>query len=584
MKNSIFFSLFFLLLFSACRKDVNEVKVNNNTENPIVEQFVAPVENIVGDLIGFVVDENNNPVTDAMVKLGNETVATDEYGHFFYNGKTMNSLGSIVKVEKSGYFNGSRRFFPKNDAKNRVKIQLLPKVFDQSFSSTSGGSISLNNGNGSVEFAANSIQKSDGSLYEGTVRVASKWLDPTAPATLDQMPGNLVGVNADIEQAVLGSYSMIAVELRGDNDEYLNILAGQKATISFPVAQSLLNNAPTSIPLWSYNEEYGYWVEESSATLQGGNYVGEVSHFSFWNCDVNLPTVTLGMTIVDANGDPLENVGVRLTLTGTTALCSYGYTDENGSVAGLVPSNEEILLEVIGLCWEVVHSQTISPLNADTDLGNIVVTLNTVNATTVSGTLLNCAGTTLTNGLVIASFANQTTYQYTDTGNFSITLTTCSGVTDVEVTAIDLDDLVSSAPQIVPANTQTDLGVISACGTSVDHYIILTIDGVTQIYPNPVVNVSPDGTYIYLGQNPNNVFVGFGFNGDSVGNYDNDNFIEGISDPDLGWQLNNNDNFTSFEVTTFDTDIIGTFSGQFDNVTPVGTTVVSVSGSFKVAQ
>ena len=92
---------------------------------------------------------------------------------------------------------------------------------------------------------------------------------------------------------------MMAVELQGASGESLNIAEGSTATLTFPIPQEILGNAPAEIPLWSFNENLGLWVEESVASLQGSNYVGEVSHFSFWNCDAPFELVELSFQLVD---------------------------------------------------------------------------------------------------------------------------------------------------------------------------------------------------------------------------------------------------------------------------------------------
>ena len=116
-------------------------------------------------------------------------------GIFFFNEETMNARGTLVKVEKTGYFEGSRRFFPTADEASRVKIELITQSFDESFNAQSGGAVSKDDGT-AIQFSANSVQLADGELYQGEVKVAMKWLDPTAVNTLNQMPGDLQGVNA----------------------------------------------------------------------------------------------------------------------------------------------------------------------------------------------------------------------------------------------------------------------------------------------------------------------------------------------------------------------------------------------------
>jgi hypothetical protein len=45
----------------------------------------------------------------------------------------------------------------------------------------------------------------------------------------------------------------------------------------------------------------------------GSYYEGDVSHFSFWNCDDPEEAVFIEMTIRGPNGGPLPNTSVRIT-------------------------------------------------------------------------------------------------------------------------------------------------------------------------------------------------------------------------------------------------------------------------------
>ena len=582
MKNIGIFSLFLLLFLSSCRKDVNEVDVQVTTPNPIIEQYNPQVENITANVIGFVVDENGDPMPEATVKLNNQTFTTDAYGHFFINDATLNAKGTLVQIQKDGYFKGSRRFFPKEESTARIKIQMLKKDFNAEFSTADGGTITFGD-SASVEFFPNSIRKENGDTYTGTVHVATQWLDPSSLATLDQMPGNLQGLNTQVEEVALATYGMIAVELEGDNGEHLNIKDGNTAKIIVSIPADLQANAPATIPLWSYNEEHGIWVQESNATLQDGRYVGEVSHFSFWNCDVYLPTAFLELTLVDDNGNPVTNVLVKLTLSLASSFVSgSGYTDQNGNVSGLIPANEELLLEVLDVCGQVLYTQNVGPFAADTDLGNITVASSMVNSTTVTGNLIDCDGNPITNGLVIASFGGQNVYHYPSTSNFSMMMTTCSSITDVEIIGVDLDSLVQSDVVIVPTGAQTDLGNVDVCGMQLEDYISITIDGVTHVYtPVSVDNNGAGWTYMLVEND--DVFVGIGFQGIAPGAYPSpNNYIEGIHDAE--WDINAIGGFTNLDVTEYGTNIIGTFSGNLEATIGGVLGTYFVSGEFNIVQ
>jgi len=506
--------------------------------------------------------------------------ATDDYGHFFIENEMMNALGTLVKVEKDGFFEGSRRFFPIAGEQSRVKIQLLEKSFDNNFNAASGGNVALSNG-ASIDFSPNSIQTADGSTYTGTVNVAMKWLDPSTNAALDQMPGNLQGLNGEVEQVVLGTYGMVAVELQDDAGEALNIADGSTAEITMPVPASMLNGAPDEIPLWSYHEDLGLWVQESTATLQGDKYVGEVTHFSFWNCDIPFDNTLLEMTLVDVNGVPLTNYFVTLTVVGGSnssfQTSGSGYTNGNGTVSGVIPANADLLMEVRNVCGDALYSQTIGPFNtnANVDLGNITITGTGINSTIISGNLLDCNSLPVTNGLVIAEFQGEAIYQYTTTSNFVMNVTTCTNTSNVEVTGINLDSFEESAVLSAPPNSTTDFGNINTCINPLQNYVSITIDGVNALFFDAQVFSTPDTTNILVADPNQQYFTQLGFPGDNVGNYQNTANVQYIYNQPMNWGFGEAD-LSTFDVTQYSTVITGSYTGEVQdslgNILPISCT------------
>ena len=128
-----------------------------------------------------------------------------------------------------------------------------------------------------------------GQAYSGVVSVIMKHLDPSDATTVDKMPGMLLAQNSNGEERVLESYGMMNIELRGAASQKLQL--STTAQIEMPISTSQLASAPATIPLWHFDETLGYWKEEGSATKQGTKYIGTVSHFSWWNCDAQFPTV-----------------------------------------------------------------------------------------------------------------------------------------------------------------------------------------------------------------------------------------------------------------------------------------------------
>jgi hypothetical protein len=587
MKKSGILCLLIALAFAACRKDIDEVSVTETPYVPeILKQWQPIVKPVNGSLTGFVTDEADEPVAGASVKLGNLSTTTDEYGHFFFKNVQLNARGTLVRVERAGFFPGSRRFMAVENAENRVKIQLNKRLFAYSFQADTGTAISLNGG-AKIIFHPNSIQNADGSPYSGTVRVAAKWLDPTDLRTMDQMPGNLQGVSLEGQEVVMRTYGMLVAELQSDSGEKLNILKGKTATIKTPVPASILGSAPAEIPLWSYNETYGMWAEEGVSKLENGFYVAEVTHFSYWNHDFKDPLVEFTATFVDENGTPLENYKVVIRQPGTS-LYGTGHTCDLGIISGLIPADYDLLLEVIGICNEVLYSTPIGPypLPGPVDLGEIVVPPSVLNSTTITGTLVDCNGDPVANGLVTFDFDGYTVYEYVSGSAFEVMFSSCLNSTNVTVVGIDFDNLVQSDPVVSPANGTFDLGNIEACDVQLQNYIEVTIDGVTNIY-TPVSVTDSLGTgfeiHFYNPSNQGSVFLEV--YGQGVGDYSGTGHnILYWFDPVNNW-IFEGQQFDNFEITAFGNTgepIIGTFSGSLTNYGVQPTASVTVSGDFNI--
>jgi uncharacterized protein (TIGR02145 family) len=426
----------------SCRKDDNGVDTPVNTP-PTPGTLVGESRTV--DVIGQVFDENGAPLMGAIVRAGygSQSVLTDERGFF----RLLDIAGyeniALVKVSKAGFFDGSRSFVP-TDGQNRVRIALLPKNDAGSFNAAAGGQVSLEGV--TIDFASGSIAL-DGASYNGNVNVAINSIDPSDTWNMSQqMPGSLVGANGQQFDA-LQSLGMAGIELTDDSGQELELLAGNSATVRFEVPTSLLANAPSTIPLWHYSESQGYWVREGEATLNGSVYVGEVSHFSFWNCDIpaeaHLLTLTLLNSSVGGSTNPIE--GAHVVITSPVFGPRDGYTDSNGLVSGLVPANEALEVSVYITCGStevLIYSSSIGPLSANysntwsiTDFPNIAL---------VQGQLLDASGEPV-DGYVYLG----TSGSYATASNGSFELATCPGSDVVSGWYYMSNDLCTSSLQAI---------------------------------------------------------------------------------------------------------------------------------------
>jgi len=366
-------------LFTAagCRKD-------EKREVPtVIDPTGDPTIEVVSGVTGLVTDEDGNPISNATVSVYNKDVSTDENGIFYVNNEGLRQINSAVTVKKPGYFDGFKSFIPAVGKKSFIQLQLIDRGDPNSLLSSEGGIVDIGGG-GVLNLPANSVVVKDGGEpYSGDIQIFTHWYDPTDPDLGISMPGNLLGVLEDESEVQLATYGMIAVELESPNGIPLQLADNAKATLRFPVSDIL--NAPNTIPLWSFDESDLVWVQEGEAVLEDGYYVGEVSHFSFWNCDAPFPLIMLEGRILDG-GNPVTNFPVTITTEGL--LSAQGYTDNEGVFRGKVPKGENLLL-TLRHCEQTVLSQELGSFEADENLGTIDADLNTF-ITTVTGRMVSC--------------------------------------------------------------------------------------------------------------------------------------------------------------------------------------------------
>jgi hypothetical protein len=136
----------------------------------------------------------------------------------------------------------------------------------------------------SVEIPANSILDLQGNPATAPLKLSISTVDLLSP---QQMPGDdsvipKAGGGGSIESFGAGSLDM---------PSGFKLKPGATAKVSIPVDRSRLMSGmlPPSVPLLSYDETAGHWIEEGTldlVTVAGKkSYVGTVKHFSPFNAD-----------------------------------------------------------------------------------------------------------------------------------------------------------------------------------------------------------------------------------------------------------------------------------------------------------
>ena len=293
------------------------------------------------------------------------------------------------------------------------------------------------------------------------------------------MPGDLRAFDVDNQLSLLITYGMIAVELSDASGAEVKIAEGKTATISMPVPASQLSNAPSTIPLWYFDESKATWIEEGEATRQGNSYVGEVKHFTFWNCDIPTDFIKLCGSIELPNSQDTVNMagGREVRVTSPTRGTRSAYTNQNGEFCGFVPINETLTLQLIGSCGQVVYETTIGPFSNDAILGTILLQPDSRLSSNVSGSVV-CNGVPLAEGSVRISQDGSllAVEQIQADGTFSIPVLACSD-SELSIQVVNYAAGTSSEPITATFASTVELGQIDACEQLLEQYLILTIDG-----------------------------------------------------------------------------------------------------------
>ena len=137
-----------------------------------------------------------------------------------------------------------------------------------------------------LQLPAGALVNADQTPAEGPISLSMATLDP-ARRTL---PGDYRATDAKNDPVELVSFGALFAEFKDVNGKPVNLKKGVEALLSIPVSDAQAPMAKNTIPMWSYQEKTGLWVEEGQGDLkntsEGLMYVGGTQHFSTINMDV----------------------------------------------------------------------------------------------------------------------------------------------------------------------------------------------------------------------------------------------------------------------------------------------------------
>jgi len=583
------------LLLSACAED-GVIEETPRVTIPESQELVSTT------LYGRVIDELGAPIFGAQVSYLSgripQQLETDEDGYFLLPDVSNKGRAAYVSISYQGKFDAYRKYSVLSNRYNYTEVKMLDRKVIGTIQASEGGTLLQTNG-AKITLPAGDIVDLTGANYNGEVNVAMTWIDPSADDLSQRMVGDLSGIDSDGGYRSLSSFGMLQVELLGANDQLLNLEKGAEAQLEFPIPASMQSDATPSIPLWSYDEVIGTWIQEGIAIKEGSVYVGTVGHFSSWNVDhMTDPIEIKGKVLWNVeDGTQIGGAYLQVYVCSENIGRKGGWLCEDGSFRFYnFPKDEEFKIKVLDKCGNEIFNETYGPYTEDTDIGAITVASNE-KIVKIVGNVLNCDDMIPANAqLSVLQGERRLSFPIDSLGGFEFSFDFCSDE-KATLSVVDLDALLSQTVLLDPISTVIEVNDLKICDDLTD-FVAISFDGGPEelITPNVQLEImtGPDS----IGTNGNYVSIRAERKDSLTLTFFNMHFKEIASVPAtveaaqffyLSSESCGNSPDVQITVTTFDIApgglVEGTFSGEVECVDPFTEeeAVRTVNGRFKIS-
>ncbi len=213
-----------------------------------------------GDIGGVVQDLSGAAVAGASVRTpGGAEAITDAAGRFRITGLAVTDRLPVT-VRAPRYARTTAIYRVRSGVELRRPIHVQPEAPPVVINAAAGGTVPFQGG-GEIVFPPDAFE----GVTEGEpVSIRATYIDPENAEQFSTAPGDFTGRSLSGEEVVLESFGMNTVEATGAQGQPVDLRPGQQALIRFPVRGG--TGGPT-LPLWSFDEQTGQWVEQGAATV-----------------------------------------------------------------------------------------------------------------------------------------------------------------------------------------------------------------------------------------------------------------------------------------------------------------------------
>ena len=555
-KQGIPYILLILALWS-CREDFER-----NVSTPVaftpelIDDFMLDEDMVNASLIGFVQDEMQNPIADALVILNGTPTTTDIYGHFFYTDHPMNKEGTTVEIQADNYHQHSKLFYPSEGATEKLDIVLTEIEDDSEFNGLIGGSLLIDE-DILLEYSDEAFLSSDGNRYEGTVRVLSTLMSSSLDKFALKAPGNFQAV--DIENKLVGLRPQSLLQISFLDESGNALLIDQEAEVSVQIPTSA-----TAVEAWYYVPSFGLYTINTQTTLENSSLRIGLSHNNFIllanSFDSELNTIQL--SALDGSGI-LEDINAKwITEDGITV---QSVLSNNLGIAKInTPITSEGRLTMKDACGNIVYNEAPSNLNSEVLIDNITLR-------SYEGELYACNVDPIEDGVIAVRQGDQIRYHYISNSIFDLALQVCNNG-EANIQGFDGISFGQTVGININLEAEDELGDIFACDDPQVNmlHLINKSTGEECFYPiqsgdGNTANVT-EFEFINNGQDIN---IKVSFNGSQEGDYSANDSHEVEALEDTSKEINFAGDAVFFLVSRFGSTnklTTGVFEGSFEDV------------------
>lgn len=472
--------LFFvtIVMCFGCRKPPKD-------DNPIGTVVIGNTTPGQVTISGTVTKSDGTAGDNATVTIGSATVTTAANGSYSFSGVVPDSNKVVIKFSKPGYADTWQTLAVETNAaySNINAVFVVPAT--TSFNALTGGTVTISPIGLTMTFAANSVVRTDGTGYTGTVVV-------TTPNTLSVsisniLPGDARAIDAVNNQEVLESFAGWYVTLKGQAGELLTL--SKPMTYSYPTADA---NAPASLKLWYFNDITGLWAESAPAMLVNKAFVGSTSNTGFLQLAVPYASTLYRLTIKDAFNNAPFGFVMGSTATPNYVLDRYtGYQRATVNSKGIcllyVPAAVGLYLSLSSRC-DQAYSGTVTPLPPGVKTEKSITPVLTKYLTSITGQVQDCTFQPI-NGTAQLT-VNGVVYTQTLTdGVYKFNVLACGNYysLNANLTVYDASNkvIIQNPYIVVIVGSTYQVPAISPCTNPITGYFTYTVAGQTYTLSTP---------------------------------------------------------------------------------------------------